>query len=281
MTGCRGDCPDTDPADLADNELSVTSELITISIAAEPVSQKDLVAECPLVSFSKSISQVQTPGFSSHMAHAGDSTFIVDSFAPSIYKINGKNEVERLMTVDHSLTVVGLTASIDYLYVQYMNVTEYQRSIHVYKTKNGEFIKKWKPPNSLGSSVTLVNGHLVISSREKVMLCSPTGKHIKDIPISPRCVKTLCTLGIDSVVLCSTSADLVMKLNLKLEEVCWRCSAIKSPVAVAADALGRVFVLVQPSVICVLDAKSGKCFTSLDHITHGYITSTMSSHLLT
>ena len=220
-------------------------------------STSTIASQCPLVSFSKSICQTQITGFCTHLTHADNNTFVVDSFAPAIYKVDIKGELKRHVVVDSSLSVMGVAASKDYLYVQYMDVTEYQRSVYVYTTKDGDFVKKWGTPNLLGSSIALVDGLLIIASRDKLMICSPTGKHIKDIPVLPRCVKTLCTVGTDCVALCSTSANLVMKYNLELEEICWKSYDIPSPVCTAADTFGRIYTLVQPSVLYVMDGKSG------------------------
>lgn len=227
-------------------------------VPPEPVKmQPPAYSEINLVSFSNSMSKYHIPGFSSHVAFAGKSIFVVDSFVPVVYKISEKTEPMRHIGIDSTLTIVGLAASPNQLYIQFMDVSEYDRVVHIYST-DGELIRKWDTPNALGASLAVVNGDVVIASRSKLSVCTDTGELVREIVLSPRCVRKLSSLFCDSVIVSGCSTNQVMRVNVATGKTCWVNSEIKAPAATACDKFGRVYVLVKPADIYVLDGETGR-----------------------
>lgn len=209
-----------------------------------------------MVSFSSITSTSKLPGFCAHITALGKGVIAADSFAPLVYKSEGGN-VRDYIGTEESYTAVGMTSTADNIYIQFMDVSEYLRVIYVYNVK-GDMQQKWETPNLLGSSLAIVNGKVVISSRDKLTVCSVDGSHIKDIALQRRCVRRLCAMPSSSeVIISSGSINQVSKVDTLTGQLLWANSTIQAPASVATDRIGRVYVLIKPADICVLNGDSG------------------------
>ena len=140
--------------------------------------------------------------FVSHVVPSGKDIFVVDSLTPAIHKVNDTGVANRFLPIDQSLTAIGIAADKDFLHVQYMDVKDYIRVIDVYSTDRGQFIKKWDTPGEFGASMALVDGDLVICSKDMLAVYSSVAEHIKDIPLGTSCVaRRICAVYDDSVII--------------------------------------------------------------------------------
>lgn len=156
----------------------------------------------PVPNISESSSQSQIAScFVSHLTVSGSSFIVVDSLTPVVHKVDKNGAVERFLPIDQSLTVIGIAANESVVYVQFMDVADYARKIHVYSVDNGGLIKKWDTPGVFGASMSLVDDDLVICSKDMLAVYSAAAEHIRDIPLQQNSVvRKLCTWNDEAVI---------------------------------------------------------------------------------